>query len=379
MVVVSTSLSGGSSVTGGPAFRPDGVDGYLNDPAQLIDADGTVEHPYSSSAFLNNFNGGNNVLLNTYAGTRYDWRAYESVENFFRSGGVSNTSVNIRGASDDGSVSYNVNYGNLDEEGFMPGNGLKRNNLSVGGRAKLSNNFTVQGSMNYSNTSFVSPPVAASAGNGTLGWSTFGNLFFTPRNVDLMGLPFEIPENSGSIYYRNGNDIINPRWSVKNAQGGQTVNRINATTSLTYDFDDNLSLTYRYGLDWYNERNKDYSNKNGVYWDDAIYGYLRTWDNNVQIHNHYMSLNGSFDLSDDVGLTFNVGATSKYIFGSPMFLAISANLALISSDGKYGSNTPFAKLLKVFGLNCLSLNSALNFVESTPSIFAALIFLFISC
>jgi TonB-linked SusC/RagA family outer membrane protein len=295
----------------GPAFRPDGVDGYLNDPAQLIDADGTVEHPYSSSAFLNNFNGGNNVLLNTYAGTRYDYRAYESVENFFRSGGVSNTSVNIRGASDDGSVSYNVNYGNLDEEGFMPGNGLKRNNLSVGGRAKLSNNFTVQGSMNYSNTSFVSPPVAASAGNGTLGWSTFGNLFFTPRNVDLMGLPFEIPENSGSIYYRNGNDIINPRWSVKNAQGGQTVNRINATTSLTYDFDDNLSLTYRYGLDWYNERNKDYSNKNGVYWDDAIYGYLRTWDNNVQIHNHYMSLNGSYDLSDDVGLTFNVGATSN--------------------------------------------------------------------
>ena len=71
-----------------------------------------------------------------------------------------------------------------------------------------------------------------------------------------MGLEYTIPENGGSIYYRNGNDIINPNWSVANSQGGQTVNRINSTTSLTYEFNDNLSLTYRYGLDWYNERNK---------------------------------------------------------------------------------------------------------------------------
>ena len=295
----------------GPAFAANGVDGYLNDPAGIIDAEGTVEHPYGSSSFLNAFNGGNNVLNQQYTGVRYDWRPYESVENFFKSGSVSNTSINIRGASDDGTISYNVNYGNLDEEGFTPGNGLKRNNLSIGGRAKLSNKFTVQGSMNYSNTQFVSPPVAASRGNGTLGWSTFGNVFFTPRNVDLMGLEYTIPENGGSIYYRNGNDIINPRWSVANSQGGQNVNRVNSTVSLSYEINDNLSLTYRYGLDWYNERNKDYSNKNGVNFNDAIFGYLRTWDNNVSIHNHFMSLNGSYDLTDDIGLTFNVGATSN--------------------------------------------------------------------
>jgi TonB-linked SusC/RagA family outer membrane protein len=295
----------------GPAFAANGVDGYLNDPAGIIDAEGTVEHPYGSSSFLNAFNGGNNVLNQQYTGVRYDWRPYESVENFFKSGSVSNTSINIRGASDDGTISYNVNYGNLDEEGFTPGNGLKRNNLSIGGRAKLSNKFTVQGSMNYSNTQFVSPPVAASRGNGTLGWSTFGNVFFTPRNVDLMGLEYTIPENGGSIYYRNGNDIINPRWSVANSQGGQNVNRVNSTVSLSYEISDNLSLTYRYGLDWYNERNKDYSNKNGVNFNDAIFGYLRTWDNNVSIHNHFMSLNGSYDLTDDIGLTFNVGATSN--------------------------------------------------------------------
>ena len=50
--------------------------------------------------------------------------------------------------------------------------------------------------------------------------------------------------------------MINPLWSVANSQGGQVVNRVNATTSLTYELSDNLSLTYRYGIDSYNERNK---------------------------------------------------------------------------------------------------------------------------
>ena len=298
----------------GPGFARDGVDGWANDPAgTIVDTDGvgTVEHPYGSGAFLNAFMGGNNVLNAEYTGQRYVWQPYESVENFFRSGGVSNTSVNIRGASEDGKLSYNVNWGNLDEKGFTPGNALKRNTISIGGRAELSNKFTISGSMNYSNTHMVSPPVASSRGNGTMGWSTFGNVFFTPRNVDLIGLPWEIPENGGSIYYRNGNDIINPNWSVNNSQGGQNTNRVFGTASLTYDISDNMSVTYRAGIDWYNERNKAYSNKNGVNFNQAVYGYLNTWDNNVTVWNHYVGLNGSADVSDDVGITWTVGAESK--------------------------------------------------------------------
>ena len=297
----------------GPAFAPDGVDGYLNDPAGIIQPDGTVEHPYGSSAFLNNFLGGNNILNQTYTGQRYEWRPYNSVEEFFRSGGVSNTSINIRGASNDGNISYNVNYGHLDEKGFTPGNAVRRNTLSVGGRAKLSNKFTINASLNYSRNRVVSPPVAASRGNGTLGWSTFGNVFFTPRNVDLMGLEFELPENGGSIYYRNGNDIINPRWSVKNAQNGQLTNRIFGTASLTYEFNDDISLTYRAGIDFYNERNWAQSNKNGVNFNNAIFGFLNTWDNNVRIWDHYVSIGGNYDLTNDqkLGLTFTAGATSR--------------------------------------------------------------------
>ncbi|MBT8304920.1 MAG: SusC/RagA family TonB-linked outer membrane protein [Bacteroidia bacterium] len=297
----------------GPSFSPGGVDGYLNDPAGIIDANGTVPHPYDTSAFLNGSsqNFGNNILAQRYNGVRYDWRPYNSVEEFFRTGGVSNTSINVRGASTDGKITYNVNYGHLDEKGFTPGNGQRRNTLSVGGTAKLSNKITASATLNFSRNDVTSPPVATSFGNGTAGWSTFGNVFFTPINVDLMGLEFEIPETGGSIYYRNGNDIINPRWSVKNANNDQLTNRVFGTAQLMYEFNDNLNLTYRAGIDFYNERNQADSNKGGVNFTNAINGFLNTWDNNNRIWDHYLAIGGNYDLSEKVGVTFTAGATSR--------------------------------------------------------------------
>jgi len=295
----------------GPGFQADGVEGYLNDPAGVIDANGTIPHPYDTSAFLGNLNGGDNELANRYAGVRYDWKPYNSVENFFRTGSVVNTSINIRGNSEDGKVAFNVNYGHLDELGFTPGNKVGRNTLAVGGRAQLSNKFTASATLNFSRNTVDSPPVAASRGNGTLGFSTFANVFFTPRSVDLMGLEFTIPETGGSIYYRNGNDIINPRWTVENAGSTQLTNRVFGTASLQYDITDNLNILYRAGIDFYNERNTQYVNKNGVNFNQAIFGQYITWDNNVRIWDHYVSLSGDYDLSDDIGLTFTAGATSR--------------------------------------------------------------------
>ncbi len=296
----------------GPNFNPNGVDGYLNDPSGLIDDNGTLPHPYSTSNFLRRFLGGQNELFQQFQGVRYDYKPYNSVEDFFRTGGISSTSINVRGASTDGDITYNANYGNTTDEGFTPGNRVRRNNLSVGGTAKLSNKFTVSGILNYSNTDFVTPPVAAGDGNANFGLSVFGQVFFTPRSVDLNGLPFELPENGGSIYYRNGNDIVNPRWIIKNAQRSQLTNRVYGQSSLSYDFTDNLKLTYRLGIDFYNERNKGYSNKNGVNDEQDVFGFLDTYDNNSKNINHYAALNGLINLTSDekLNLNFVVGATS---------------------------------------------------------------------
>ncbi|WP_339727489.1 SusC/RagA family TonB-linked outer membrane protein [Maribacter stanieri] len=288
----------------GPSFEESGLSGWARQPS--IDANGTLEHPYSTTAVAST-----REAFPELQGARYDWKPYNSVENYFKPGSVSSTSVNINGASEDGNTTFNANFGYLDDESFIPGNGLTRANVSIGGRSKLSNRFTVSGAMNYSRTDYTSPPIAASEGNGTTGLSIFGNIYFTPRSVDLLGLPYQNPIDGSSVYYRNGNDIINPRWTANNAKYSQLTTRVFWNAAMQYDINDNLNVTYRAGLDYYNERNEQYSNKGGVQFTSAIFGFLNTYDNNNTIWDHYLALNGNYDLSEKLGMTFNVGATSR--------------------------------------------------------------------
>ncbi|WP_116770426.1 SusC/RagA family TonB-linked outer membrane protein [Maribacter litoralis] len=288
----------------GPSFEESGLSGWGRQSA--IDENGTLEHPYSSTAVA-----ATREAFPELQGTRYDWKPYDSVEDYFKPGSVSSTSVNINGASEDGNTTFNANFGYLDDESFVPGNGLTRANISLGGRSKLSNRFTVSGAMNYSRTDYSSPPIAASEGNGTTGLSIFGNIYFTPRSVDLLGLPYQNPIDGSSVYYRNGNDIINPRWTENNVKYSQLTTRVFWNASVQYDINDNLNMTYRAGLDYYNERNEQYSNKGGVAFTSAIFGFLNTYDNNNTIWDHYLALNGNYDLSEKLGLSFNAGATTR--------------------------------------------------------------------
>ena len=291
----------------GPSFSRDGVAGWGNQAA--IDDNGTLEHPYSTTSVTKTREG-----FPELQGARYAWKPYDSVEEFFRPGFVSNTNVNVAGGTQDGTTNFNVNVGYLDDKGFTPGNSLNRFNISIGGRSQLSNRFTVQATANYSRTDYRTPPIASSRGNGTDGLSVYGNVLFTPISVDLMGLPFENPIDGSSVYYRNGNDIINPRWTAKNVTYRQLTNRINWTASLTYDLTENLNVNWRSGLDFYNERNINGSNKGGVEFNQAIFGFYQTYDNNNTIWDHFFSLNGNYDISELLGLSFTVGATARQDF-----------------------------------------------------------------
>jgi len=318
----------------GPSFRRDGVAGWGNQAA--IDDQGTVPHPYSTTSIAKT-----RAAFPELQNARYAWKPYDSVEDFFSPGGVSSTSVNINGGTADGNTSFNVNTGYLNDVSFVPGNKLDRFNISVGGRSKLTNKFTISAAMNFSRTDYTSPPIAASRGNGSLGLSLFGHVFFTPRNVDLMGLPYENPIDKSSVYYRNGNDIINPRWILNNISNNQLTNRFFWNASATYALSDNLDVTYRGGMDFYNERNTQYSNKGGVGFTSAIFGFLNTFDNNNTIWDHYLALNGNYDLSEKLGMTFTAGATTRSNIYDRQGVASTGQLVYgVTRHFNYSNQTP---------------------------------------
>lgn len=219
--------------------------------------------------------------------------APNNVKDFFRKGSINTTSMQLSSRTEFGSVSFS--YSRMDQKGFIENNGVKRDNFSLGTNMKLTSKLTFQGTFNFARTDFKSPPTGAGYGSNTSGApSVFANLFYVPRNIDLMNWPYENPNDHSSVYYRNGNDITNPRWLLYNAQQSNLTNRFFSSQSLNYKFTDWFNMTYRLGLDTYNERQAYWNNKGGGGGFDSNItpGAYRTVSDNSTILDH--TLMGSF-------------------------------------------------------------------------------------
>ena len=309
----------------GPSFDEGGPAGWFRQPdinGQVSGQPGFLKHPYNSNLGSVYLSRDLLPLLGLSMDSLWEWKPYDSVGDFFQTGTILNTNINFRGSSDDGKLSYNVNYGNLDDEGFTPGNRLRRNTLSVGGNAVLSNKFTVNATMNFTNTNFVSPPVSLADASYTGGAyrsgsgvpSIYANIFYTPRSVSVMDLPYAHPVTGASIYYRSANNIQHPLWTLNNAKDNQETNRVFGGATLTYDVSDNLNVSYRYGYDTYSENNTSYVNKGGSFSfisPETKSGYFEAWTNTVSNITHQLTVNGDYQLDDDWQITFNVGAASN--------------------------------------------------------------------
>ncbi len=298
----------------GPSFDEGGPAGWGRQNAingTVSGQPGFLKHPYNSNLNARFLARDLLPLIGLSMDSLWEWKPYDSVGDLFQPGEIINTNINFRGQSDDGKVSYNVNYGNLDDKGFTPGNSLRRNALSFGGRAVLSNKITVNGTLNYTSTDFKTPPIAAAYSSGSSDSSLYGNVFYTPRSVGIAQLPYAHPITGASIYYRSSNGIQHPLWTVNNTGDAQMTHRVFGGVSAQYDISDNLNIRYNYGYDVYSEDNTSYQNKGGV--DGSLEtqsGMYEKWNNTSTIFNHRIAINGDYELDDDWSVTFNAGASA---------------------------------------------------------------------
>lgn len=250
-----------------------------------VDANGQIAHPYglNSSVFQDAFP--------DLVDSRVDYRNYKSQEDFFRTGIVKNINVNINGGGEN--IGYNVSLGNLDDEGFMPGNTLRRKTLSVGGNANLSNKINVAATINFSGIDFTSPFTGP----------IFGSLYNTPRSIDLEGWPSQHPVTGEEISFQATSR--NPYWVLNNTKIEEDVSRTFGQLSASYAFNDWISASYRYGMDVSIEQRKLYENRGNI---NGDLGSLTTSTRRQDLTNHSFLVN--FDrrfLDDAIGVTLNTG------------------------------------------------------------------------
>lgn len=283
-----------------------------------LDENGTIRHPYDRAAL--------NAVFPQYVGARYKYQPYDNLQNFFQTGLISNTSVNVANRLSEG-TSINFNYGYRNEEGFVPLSNYTKNTFGLGVNTRLSNQIGVRTTLNFVRSDRKAPPAGTStSSNPNSGASLFSNVFYTPRSIDLNGLEWENPLDHSSIYYRSGNDIQHPYWTLNNTKDTEKVNRFFGTFTFDYNLTDWLTLTYRYGLDTYTQTTRYAINKGGT---QVPNGLLETRERINTIHDHNANLSINRDINEDWNVDavagFNVRAdffdftgtfsTQQFVFG----------------------------------------------------------------
>lgn len=266
-----------------------------------LPADGTIPHPYDRAVW--------NSVFPEFAGARYEYKAYDNLENFFQTGLIANTSINIANRLSDG-TSLNFSYGYRSEEGFVPLSQYNKHNFGLGISTKLANGLKINSTFNYVNSDRIAPPADVSFSSGTNGSfsSLFGHIFYTPRSISLFELPYEHPQDKSSVYYRANNGIQHPIWTLNNTGDNELVSRFFGTVNLSYDLTDWLTATYRIGLDGYNTRSRYHLNKDGR---DVPDGLMNTNERINLIQDHTINLLYNKAISDSWSLDGVLGANLR--------------------------------------------------------------------
>ena len=268
-----------------------------------FDEDGTplINHPLTN-------HGDTREAFPELQNADYRYQAYQDpVEAFFRTGLASTSTLSISGGIDD--LRVNVSYSRSDEEGFTPNNEITRNSFSLGAQYRINERLTASSTFNMSLTDLSSPPTAASFGSGPLGagsTSVFADVFYTPRSIDL-DMPFTNPATGGSAYYRAGNDIPNPRWTVNNVGSTNDTNRYFGRSEFNYEVMSGLNLVYRLGYDSYTESRSYFQNPGGVRPANLLDGYFQTLETQRTSWDHAVNLLLDYQLTEDFSLDGVIG------------------------------------------------------------------------
>ncbi len=232
------------------------INGITNGGRYALGEDGNITHPYTFTNFADAFP--------DIKDSRIPWVAQDAVAEFLGGTGlVNNTSLNIANKLSEG-TSVNFSYGYLNDEGFIPNNNLERHNFGTGLRTNLSNGVELGATFNYTKSTRNTPPATPIFSSNPIdGASVFSNVLYTPISHDLYGWPNTNPLDNSSVYYRGGNDITHPLWTLSNINDNEKVDRFFGNVNLGYQITDFLRASYRVGIDGYTQTQRYTINKGG--------------------------------------------------------------------------------------------------------------------
>lgn len=294
----------------------------------------------TSSAFGPKFNGQSYFQYDpTVLGqspTRQLWRPYkDNIKGFWQTGTTSSNNIAVESSTD--RTSYRASLTYLANEWMMPNTGFDRFNAAFSFDHKLTDKFRISTKFNYANTKSDNLP-ATGYNNQSISYF----MIFQNPNVDLAWYePIWKPGQEGIDQIHPFSSFIdNPYLIAYHMLNGVEKKLITGNITATYDFNKNLSVMLRSGIEMLNEERttkRPYSSAN----------YLKGFYREQYIKNN--------EFNNDLLVTY------KKDFNR---FNISANAGASVRYNEYVSNDYRAEGLKVAG--DYSLNNAIALITRVP-------------
>ena len=179
---------------------------------------------------------------------------YDNVKNFFQTGTTYNNALSIMGGNSD--AVYYFSLSNEKNNSIIPNNEFHKTTFKVSGESKFSSKFSTSGSINYINSGGTRLQQGSNLSGIMLG------LLRTPPSFDNAG-GYSDPVNSPGAYsfpdgsqrsFRGYGIYDNPFWSVNKNLFKDDVNRLIGSASFNYLPFDWLTVIYRIGNDFYQDK-----------------------------------------------------------------------------------------------------------------------------
>ncbi|MGE6353813.1 SusC/RagA family TonB-linked outer membrane protein [Flavobacterium sp. NPDC079362] len=222
-----------------------------------------------------------------------------NVKDLFRTGTVLDKTIGFNYAGPDGT--FNATVSDLRQDGYIPYNTYDRTSMSAGGNFKLSKKFTVGANLSYSKTKQVGAFFGENQFDGAS--SSFARTLFLARNWDL-NLPYVNPVTGASVT-PNGTQFDHPLWSWQHDQIITNTERIVTGINLNYAFNDNISASYRAGLNKYSLNRIQIRDLNSRA-NNGLGDLLSDNYTNQDIESTFL-LNFNYNLNDDFNLVAILG------------------------------------------------------------------------
>ena len=288
----------GRPVGGVPTWRgPETAEGFSWGPAiSELEFDGDKGYEYDQ----------NGRLVAKGTGDGVPAKAYDAYD-FFVKGNTYDLNASVSGGSD--AMRYFISAGKLNSTGVIPNATFQRTSFRVKVDADFSDKLRASMSANYVNSGGFRVQRGSNLRGVMLGLLRNAPTF----DIGNGKVGQEAADDPSSYILANGHQrsyragvYDNPYWVVNKNPSRDNVNRLIGYTSVGYDFTDDLTLSYKLGIDHYTDRRNGAIDINPGRIDGSVF---QRFISNTDVNSDLL-LSYRKDISETFGLSATVGGNS---------------------------------------------------------------------